>query len=365
MKNLLLISLIITSIFVSSGKSIKVIDAIEGTPLQGATVIGKSGLIVGVTDANGNINISSLNQFPVSIRSLGFEPANIECFSDSVKLFPAIYNLNEIVVGQYDRPIKRVVCFVREYATGATGTDTMQLYSEYMMESFLKDGEKKVKGYKSGDASPKVRNMRRYTRFTNSKGLDSVSSPKGNDDITMLSWSEIISVPDYKFRERRSIMQGATTDTVMGKYGPGSIFRKQNGIYSVTFDHMSEYKDHKWSPLFFKLVGMSMDVQNMMNSLAYKVNESSEYSFDDFIYGTYSIHLLAKGKIFKKIFHTDNPIDMDSYIELYPISVTYLTPEEYKEARSDKEPIPFQTTSNIQPLPTSIQTIVERVENKD
>lgn len=361
-----IVSLSLICSFLSSfGEKNIIVDALDGSLIEGATILGESGLILGLSDENGRINEPPANQYPISIRNVGYEPTILEKSVDTIRLVPAVYSLNEIVINPNERPIKRVICFAREYATGATNSDTLQFYSEYMLESFLKDADKKVKGYKSGDASPKVRNKRQYARITNAQGLDSVARPKDDDEITLLSWKEMLEVPDYKFHERKEISEGAKGVAVMGKYGPAYIFRKQNDIYSMTTDHLSEYKDHKWSPLFLKLLGMTIDADNMQSCLAYKVNDSGDYSFDDFIYSTYSIHLLAKGKLFKKIFHTDQPIEMDTYIELYPISMTYITPEEYKELRAEKQEIPFQEALNQQPLPEGVKKIIERIENRN
>lgn len=346
------------------GRDIKIIDGQEHSPIQGATVIGKSGLIIGITDSNGRLASPEASQYPLSIRNIGYEPTILSEYTDTVRMSPAVYSLNEVVVNSDERPIQRVVCFAREYATGATGKDTLQLYSEYMLESFLKDGSRKIKGYKDGDASPKVKNLKRYARFTDSSGLDSIMRPKEDDEITMLSWKNVLSVPNIRFQEKDVLREGKRSDTIPGKYWPKNIIRKLNGIYTVRIDRLSDSESHSWSPFFFKLLGMTIEIVNLDLTLAYKENESGTYSLEDFIYSTYSIHTLAKGKVFKWVFHTDTSIDMDAYIELYPVSIEYLTQEEYKAMRSEKEVIPFETPLNLQPLPESVVKLVERVDYK-
>lgn len=358
-----LLSWLFLSVSSATGRDIKVIDENDHIPLPGTTVIGNSGLILGVTDESGNIPEPSANQYPLSIRSIGYESSFVPSFTDTVRLTPALYTLNEVVVNSNERPIKRIVCFAREYASGATGPDTLQLYSEYMLEAFLKDSDRKVKGYKSGDADLKSRNVKRYCRVSDASGLDSVARPNRNDDIIMLSWENILQLPSDKFQESSAIANGALADTIMGKYGPNTIYRKMNNLYTVTVDHLSEYEDHKWSPAIFKLLGLSMDLRKSTKSDAFNVTETGSYSIEDYIYSTFTINLLAKGKFFKKTFKTDKPVEMDTYIELYPVSIEYLTPEEYKESRKEKQEIPFRAPLNLQPLPEAIQKIVERVEN--
>ena len=342
-------------------REITIVDESDGSPLSGATVIGKSGLIIGITDESGRINDPGQLQFPLAIRNIGYEPLSVVSFSDTVRLVPAIYSLNEIVVKPGEHPIKRIVCYAREYDTGATGKDTLKLYSEYMLEFFLKDDSEKVKGYKEGDSSPKVRNVKRYAIFTDSEGRDSIMTPDENDDITMLSWQRVLAVPNISFRKSDMLSEGSVCDTIMGKHWPKNIVRNQNGIFSVKVDNLADSENHSWSPFFFKVIGMTMDVDNMQMSLAYQDNEAGDFSIDNYIYSTYSIHLLAKGKLFKWIFHTDESIEMDSYIELYPVSIEYITLEEYKRARSVEEAIPFQLPLNIQPLPEVIQEVIGNI----
>lgn len=52
------------------------------------------------------------------------------------------YSLPEVSVVSGERPITRVVSYVREYSTGATSTDTIQMFSEYMVQSFHITGKK-------------------------------------------------------------------------------------------------------------------------------------------------------------------------------------------------------------------------------
>ena len=341
-------------------RDMTIVDELDGTTLSGATVMGKSGLIIGITDSSGKISDPGKLQFPLSIRNIGYDPLSVAYFSDTVRLVPAVYSLNEIVVKSGERPIKRILCYAREYATGATGKDTLKLYSEYILEAFLKDEGKKVKGYKDADSSPKIRNVKRYAFFSDSEGRDSITTPDDKDDLTILSWQRILAVPNISFRKRDMLTEGAVSDTIMGKHWPKNIVRNQNGIFSVKVDKLADNENHSWSPFFFKVIGMTMDVDNIQMSLAYQDNEAGEYSIDNYLYSTYSIHLQAKGKLFKWIFHTDESIEMDSYIELYPVSIEYMTLEEYKQARSSKEEIPFQFPINLQPLPEAIQKLIDK-----
>ncbi|MDE5811724.1 MAG: hypothetical protein K2H61_05400, partial [Muribaculaceae bacterium] len=64
----------------------------DNTPLQGATVIGKSGLIVGLTNEKGEITSPPVSQYPLTIQYIGFKPVTIDAHTDTIALTPAEYS---------------------------------------------------------------------------------------------------------------------------------------------------------------------------------------------------------------------------------------------------------------------------------
>lgn len=109
---------------------------------------------------------------------------------------PASYKLNEVVVTPTDRPITRVVTYAREYCTGSTPNDSLQLYSEYMLEYYFADG--KVKGFSKSHQSSHMVAIKRYGRIVKGNELDSVMRPKKYDDITALSFMSNMAFVPYK-----------------------------------------------------------------------------------------------------------------------------------------------------------------------
>lgn len=362
MKLLLSLSLFAVSLGASAG-NVVVVDSVDSAPLSGATVIAQTGMIAGITDGDGRIAVNE-KDWPLTVRSLGYSSVTIDERTDTLRLAPAAYALPEVVVSPGERPITRVICYAREYCSGATSTDTMQMYSEYMIECFGADG--KVKGYKKGDSRPTTRNVRRYARRVNSEGLDSVARPRSGDDETFLSFMDcVVDVPMYAIEESEAIRNGALADTVQGKYCPKFIYRKTDNLYLKTTDLLSDYKGHKWSPFLFKLFGLTMDINNANFSLAYKANNSGKYGIGDLVYGTYGISILGRGKWIKKMFRSKDSVDMDCYVEVYPVDIEYCTVEEYKEMRNDSYRIvEFQKPLNLQPLPPSVQALIDKVDTE-
>ncbi|MCM1067416.1 MAG: carboxypeptidase-like regulatory domain-containing protein [Muribaculaceae bacterium] len=360
-KVIFLIALVLSVVLPIKAKIITVTDSSDKSPITGATIIGNSGIIKGLTDNDGRIMVDE-EELPITIRCIGYEPKSASTFSDTISLNAATYQLNEVVITPFDRPVKRVVCFAREYTSGITGADTMQYYCEYMAEAFVANG--KVKGYRNIDARPTPKGYKRYARITKN-GVDSIFSPKRGDDITELSWFDFMAfLPDKKIEVPAAILEGSLCDTVQGKYGPQFIYRKKGGQFTKTADVLSNHKNRQWTPFIFKLIGMTTDITAGAWTLSFVDNAANSYGIDEFMSGTYNIHLIGRGKWLKKIFDTKEPIEMDAYLEIYPVEKTNLTVDEYKEIRDASTTIPFQYPKNIQPLSPAIARLIKNIEGK-
>ncbi|MCI9285681.1 MAG: carboxypeptidase-like regulatory domain-containing protein [Muribaculaceae bacterium] len=352
--------LLLLSAGIVRGDDLVIVDAADGSPVIGASVTGRSGIISGITDISGTVRGMSPADYPYTVHSLGYKNTIVSASADTLRLVADTYSLPEVVVKPGERPVIRTLSYVREYCTGASGSDTIQMFSEYMAETFVIDGKEKVKGYKSYDARPTVKNARRVARIVKA-GTDSVSTPTDNEEF--LSFFECISfIPTETFTESDSLRSGLVpADTVHGKYYPKRIMRRTDNLFIVQNDGLADKKGHKWSPMFFKLLGLTMEMQTVNASLAYAANDKGVYGRDDFIYGTYSSHILGKGKWIRKMLSVDKPIDMDCYVEMYPVSTTRLTVDEYKAQRDDWTRIPFEVSPLAQPLHSSVQRMIDRL----
>lgn len=363
MKRIQVLAILLCALFYVATASIRVIvvDEYDNSPIIGATVIGKSGMILGITDEKGLISVSSMHNFPITIRYIGYSPVTT-AETDTVKLNVSAYQLNEVTINPAHRPIKRVLCFAREYSSGIAGSDTMQYYCEYMAEAFI--AEKKVKGFRSYDTKPTVKGYKRYAKIVKN-GNDSIFRPKYNDDITELSWFDFMAfIPSEKSEFPEAIKNGESSDTVFGKYGPQFVFTKKNNLFTKTADALSNHKNRKWSPFIFKLIGMTVDIDEATWALTFSDNGSNSFGVHDFINGTYNIHLTGKGRWIKKIFNTSHPIEISSYLELYPVETTNCTVDEYKELREDFNRLPFQYPAGLSPLSPAVEKLIEKVESR-
>ena len=364
-RSLLILLNILLSLSAMAGRIVIADRSADNQPVAGASVISSRGIILGATDAGGGIDVAE-SDFPLSIRCMGYEPLTAGTIADTIFLTTATYTLAELEVTPTDRPVTRAVAYAREYTTGATPSDTLQMLGEYMIEFFYAD--EKLKGYSDKDNRPFILTERRYGRTVRSaEGVDSVMRPTSDDEVTAFAFLQYMASLPYKnIEETEALRLGALTDTVHGKYYPRYIYRKTPSLFTTDFDGLSEHKGHKWSPWFFKLFGMTMELQHVNRKESFRLSETGKYGLNDFIFGIYNVHLLGKGRLIKKYLNVKDPIGVDCYMELYPVEIEHLTVDEYKELKKNckERKQNFVTPANLQPLPPSIQLLLDRIERE-
>lgn len=341
------------------GAELVIVGSDDGQPVAGATVMSASGHILSVSDNYGNVSLPDAVAYPLTLRSLGFEVKTLSEPSDTVVMHSVDYELPEVAVDAHERPVRRVLCYAREYSTGTTGRDTMQLYSEYMFESFVTDC--KVKGYHSSDSNLKMRALRRCARLAGADRPDSLYRPDLDDQINILAWGDMFcELPKEKIEETEAIRSGAVTDSVAGKYRTAKMFQKSAKRYSVIDDGLCDQKNYSWSPTLFKLFGLTVDISQYKTSTTYHQNDKGIYDIYDMLYMSVNLDILARGKIFKWLFKSKEPLKMSTNIELYPVEITTHTLEEYKELRKDKSRLDFIMPEHSLPE-ISAATVIKNV----
>lgn len=341
-----------------------VCDAVDNKPIAGATIFNSSGVIVAITDDNGIAENLSPQDFPLSVRSLGYAASVFASPTDTLSLSPTNYSLGEVTVEAEGRPVTRVVGYVREYCSGSTPTDTIQMFSEYMVDIFT--AAEKTKGFKRGDTTPRILKEMRYSRFANSVGVDSVARPTKDSEETMLSFMKVmLRLPTSTENETEKLANiESGTDTIAGKFWPRKILRKSPTLFSTTTDLLADYESHIWSPLFLKLLGMSVEMHKWTITSAYAIGNWNIHDINSYVAGEFSASLLCKGKWLKRAFHSERPVDVDIYIEFFPVDVTHLTLSDYKEIRdNDTWPGEIDRSTATTPVVPAIANLIERVES--
>ncbi len=334
-----------------------VVEKNSANPVEGATVFSNSGRIIGQTNGNGAVEVPQ-GDFPITVRCMGYDAVTGGKDADTLRLSPREYAMDTVTVSAKDRPVTRVIGFVREYTTGATTTDTTYTFNEYMAELFL--APHKTKGYKDGDSHARIRNKRSYQRIAHANGTDSIS--KGGEDA--LAMVEFLLYMPNSFSVPERMKKGATVDQIPGKYAPKSWITNNGRLFKVKMDPLSDYKDHKLSPWILKLMGFSMDMTKIDINYIYRSHaDTTAYLPNELLEASVAASVTGNGKWIKKIYKTKDPILMLTFMEFYPVDVSRVTIDEYKELRDSKAVIPWADSPSVPPLQPAYEELKRRCES--
>ncbi|MDE6301132.1 MAG: carboxypeptidase-like regulatory domain-containing protein [Muribaculaceae bacterium] len=325
---------------------IRVVDAEDSQPIPYATIFSQTGTIIGLTDDNGAITIDDNSRFPVTIKCMGYEPLQCAAGTCSAAMTRCAYPLEEVVVSPADRPVTHIICYFREYVSGESGENTIISFNEHMGDFFLTDG--KVKGFKSS-GSPRFLCSRLYSRVTDSSGLDSIFRPDFRD--TSISWEQLINFPSGRVEIK--------SDTVAGKYGIKEVVRRDGELISIHDDYLADNKDHRLSPMIFKLLGFTMDITEFQSNKIVRPSAPASYSAADILSATFTFDITGRGKWIKKAFRTDAPVHMYGYYEIYPVEIEHLTVEDAKELQKNPPTVKMQVSPLAGGPEPAVQYIID------
>lgn len=359
MKKLIFVAIsILLNVIYANADKIRVVDADDRMPVQGATVFARGGTILGITDNNGEIEISSDKDYPLLVSCMGYNPKEVNKTIPTVLMTPATYQLKELVVTPTERPIERVVCYMREYLTGVADKDTVIYYNEHIADYFLTDG--KVKGFKQ-HLSPRILSSRLYAKISNEQVSDSIFRPDYRDDT--LSWEMFAILPSGN-NSTAEILKGESTAKVEGKYSTREWFKDTPNTLTIRKDNLADTKEHSISPVIFKLIGFTVDFNELMSTWVYTHNDSGIYSIKDLISSNVSCKVLGRGKWIKRAFNTTDPVEMKANYEVYPLEIQHLTVKEAKDLLKNAPSPDITASPNATPLPPEIQRIVTIATSK-
>lgn len=335
-------------------QAVVVVDRADGTPVAGAALVERNGVIAAITDADG---VAKVRNWPVTVRSLGFKPITVETPADTVWLEYQNYELGGFTVDAAERPVCRVVYFITELCTSITDSDTIINYTELMGQTFGSDSVK-VKGFSQLSRRLKVLNAAHVVNVRGTDGSDSVYVPKHSEAESFADM--LVYHPRERVKEPEEMRNGALTHEVPGKYAPELIYRKSDSRFVIANDALANYKDHKWSPWFFKLMGCTVDFTELLKTEVHAPNASGTYGMTDYLYSTVSGKFLARGKWLKKMANSKTPVEMNCYIAVYPVEVTYISVDEYKQLDRNAELMPWAKSALVPEREAVIDDMISR-----
>lgn len=357
---LISVSMIIL-VWAFDANAFRLVDAETKASLPLASISDRSGNIVGMTDKTGEIPLLSRDSYPITFNYMGYTPLQVlKPAEDDVMMIQQEYDLPEIVVIPGSRPLLHLSGYLREITSILGSADSVTIFKESMVDFLVPVEKSKVKGWN------KARELASgtYVRMSNSSGLDSVST---SHEYEFMLWGNRKSMIPSAIKLPDNIKgTDVACDTVMGKYYPKIIWRKNGDVTRLYGDALANEKNHVTSPLALKLFGLTTDVTEISDNYVFDTPEGDFIRPMDLRQLSVTIDMLAKGKLFKKTFDSSSPVNVRTYMELYLTDREFLSEEEGKILKKEIpaiEPSDILAPANANPLHPAIIRTVERVKS--
>ena len=356
---LFIISLLFCSSVVAQKK---VIDAVDQSPISAASIFDAAGNMVGLTLLNGDFPEIPASSFPITLRCLGYEPLTIEHPLDKTwEMTPMAYEMEELIVVPVKRNVLKQTFYVREYFSIYNAKDSMTLFFEYMAHRFVPTTKDAKFG---GNSSLRILNKSCYSRYK-----------VGNKDSVAIDYNSkfpsLLSVFDSNNKQLE------VAEELKAQKGPNklyqktsksgmSLIQKQNAqTFTSIEDFLANKNNHTFSPLPFKIMGMTMDINQLFLTHTYRANDSCVYLPKDLLEAGFVMEAIGRGKHIRRAIKSENPVDIRSMVELYLVDSEYLSNKEAKAEYHDKEAgLMFEIPASVPPLNAATKNMIERAKKE-
>lgn len=356
--------------FPSGAKSARtvVVDSVTSVPLPRATVYDRFGNPIGMSDKKGRVPYFPENYYPLTVRYMGFEDCVIpNAFNDTVFMKEDFRELPELVVDRNNCKILHILAYVREYSTMTTYTDTVFLFREKMVDFMLNaDQKSKFKGW----SKPRVLASQSYYRFTDNKGLDSVSDVSNHH----FSWSDWVGVmPSLALPgSLRNTENGQKI--VYGKYSPAEKWQRSNDRISVSIDVLADTLSRKWVPglygFFHRAEGLErfIDFESIRLRCEYENVTRDELTPENLVFYSYDIESAGRGHSMFRFNKVDQQFFVSTNADVYILDKEYINLKEatkWEKREIDVDDRTIYTPLEAPELCGSIEDLIDRVGNMD
>ena len=358
MKRVLFLVISILLFCVSADAQKRVIDAVDHSPVAAASIFDATGNMVGFTWSDGEFSEIPESAYPITVRCMGYEMLVIERPENKTwEMTPMAYELEEVVVVPVKRNILKQTFYVREYFSMSSETDTVTLFTEHMADRFI-PASKDAKF--SGNSSLRILESQQYSHYQ-LFGQDSIST----DPETLFPSMVTIFEPfDKEIPTPKSFKESENAAKLYeepGKSGVSIIIKQNDQTFTISVDGLADTKEHKISPWPLKLLGFTMEFNQVFLTQAYRVNDKGVYQPKDLLEASFVMQADGRGKYLRKVLKSDKPIVIRSMVELYIVDREYLSKEEAKEEYKNKPTnVKFVIPSTVPPLNEATRRLVER-----
>ena len=340
------------------GAQEQVIDATDRSPVAAASIFDSSGNMVGFTWSDGVFSEIPESAYPVTVRCMGYEQLVIERPENKTwEMTPIAYELDEVVIIPVKRNILKQLFYVREYVSISSETDTITFFSEHMADRFVPTSKDVKFGGKTKLRLLESRQYGHYQLF----GEDSITTDPESLFPSMATIFEPIDkeIPVPKsFKEQESATK---FHEIPGKSGMELIAKQNDQTFTISVDALADTKEHKLSPWQLKLLGFTMEFNQIYVTQAYRINNKEVYQPKDLLEASFVMQADGRGKFLRMALKSDKPVVLRCMVEMYIVDRDYFTKEEAKAAYKNKPTdVKFEIPSTVPPLNEATRRMVER-----
>lgn len=340
----------------------RVIDAIDHSPVSAASIFDASGNMVGYTLSDGTFSEIPESAYPITLRCIAYEQLIVERAEDKTwEMTPSVYNLEELVIVPVKRNILKQTFYVREYFSMSNSTDTVTFFTEHMADRFVPTSKDAKFGRSSSLRILKSRHYSHYQLFgEDSVGVDTESPFPSMLTIIKLNEGEVTAPESFKESDNPLKLNEKA-----GKSGKVLIQKQNAHTFTTIKGLLAENEEHKVSPWPLKLLGITMEFNQLYITHAYRVNDKGVYLPNDLMEASLVMVADGRGKFLRKALKSDKPIVIRCMIELYSVDNDYLSKKEAKDEYKNKPTdVKFVIPSTVPPLNGATQRLVERANTE-
>lgn len=336
----------------------RVIDATDHSPISTASIFDASGNMIGFTWSDDVFAEIPESAYPITLRCIGYEQLIIERPENKVwEMTPTVYELDEVVIVPVKRNVLKQTFYVREYFSMSNESDTITFFVEHMANRFIPTSKDAKFG---GNSSLRILDSHHYSRYQLA-GNDSIIANPESPFPSMLS---VFDLNDKEVIAPASFKEPGNTNKLHEESDKSGIalIKKQNAqTFTMIKGVLSEGKKHIVSPWPLKLLGLTMDFNQLYATHAYHVNDKGIYLPKDLIEASFVMEADGRGKYLRKALNSEKPIKIRTMIELYIVDRDYLSKEEAKKEYKNKPSnVKFVIPSTVPPLNEATRRMVER-----
>lgn len=341
----------------------KVIDADSGLPIVSFSVYDRNGKMIASGKEQGCMPDVYIGAYPLTLRSLGYTDTKVISPTDTViTMSRNVINLPELNVSTKHRPMLHMTGYIREISTMASSFDTLMLYREKWVDFMVPTGkEKRYKGW----SDPRILKSKSFYKITDAFGHDSVSDRSDHH----FSWSDWISLPRRVNFPVHLAGSRLGTDTLMGKYSPSEIWRKDTIGVSVSVDVLADTIKREWTPRLAGPLWKDFDFERMVFEYGFSDTDTFAVKPQNLDHMSCYVESIGRGHNMFRFHRRDDNIYVTTYLDLTITDREYITVKEAK--RKEKDPLAaiedamliFQ--SEQMPRDSIINDLIARVNNID